>query len=160
MPDKHRSRQWNFSLRSLFVMTLAVAAFSAGWVSKEHWDQPPAPILAMSTTQAKKLLKALGVERAKLSRTIQQKQSEISTSNADEIEMSFLHDELDREMYVQAALGRRMAEINASLPTTTMLSVPRWVIMTGLSISTLVISFIVGINVGCRMMVRRVQTSE
>ena len=158
--DKPRSRPWKFSLRSLFVITLAVAAFCGGWVSKERWDKPPAAAPTMNATPAKQVLKALGAERAELSRTIQQMQSGISTSNADELEMRILQNELNRKMATQAVLGRQMAEIKASLPTTGIISVPRWVIMNGLSISTLVIAFIAGINVGRRMVIRRVQNSE
>lgn len=140
---------------------LAIATFCAGWVSKERWDKEALPTTpAMSLAQAKGVLKILAAERAKLSQNIQRVQSRIDAGDADDVSMNVLHSELERAMQARHVISQQIADIRGSSGGFTILAIPLWVIVTVLSMSTLVISFVAGISVGRRTVVRSIQTSD
>lgn len=54
--------RWSFSLRTLFLLMLVVAAFCFGWVCKERWDGTPLATLLANQSQPDSIVKALAVE--------------------------------------------------------------------------------------------------
>ncbi len=136
--------QWNFSLRTMFVVMLVVASFCTGWVCKERWDRPPDPTPVMSPTQARRVLKLLNTEHAQLSWKTRTMEAKIDVS-ADGIEDEYQRADLARMIAIQDLISQQIDQVKASFGGT---SKPLWIVKAALLVSMLVLSCAVGIRIG------------
>ncbi len=132
--------QWNFSLRTMFVVMLVVASFCTGWLSKERWDKPP----AMSPTRARREVQLLTNDFDRTSSVIYALESQLKVGTGG-LEEEFQRVELARAIAVRDEILQRFAQVKASLGGT---SIPLWIVKAALLVSTLVLSCAVGIRIG------------
>ena len=140
-------RRIQFSLRTLFVVMIAIAAFCTGWISKQRWDTPRRSIAPVNRVKARRDLNFLRAEETRRAQAIQKLESQIQADAADSM---FLSAQLDRERGIQQRISERVVDLQAQLRGPAM-PVLTWGIVASLSLSLLIVTFIAGLKMGGRI---------
>ena len=111
--------RWNYSLRTLFLLMLVVAAFCFGWVCKERWDGTPLSTLLTSPSQTEPIVKALTAECDKRLEEIAKRQLQPEASRDDvpsgslsqDITISFRQRELIQSIKLVISLSAELERL-------------------------------------------------
>lgn len=140
--------RWTFSLRSLFLVMLAVAIFCCGWVCKEQWDRTPFLTPSMSPNKVESLVEVLTDLHERHLQQVTKTQTQLEAAE-DDVTRSFCQQQIEMGMHVADELSTRIERLERERHR---LFVSRWFsasfVHCSLLLSAWVMSCIVAMRIG------------
>ncbi len=151
------STAWQYGLSSLFAVTLAVAAFCAGWVVNDQHRQQTGDRSEVNDQRVLELLSKEQKTRAAKIDGLRAKANRLGTSDDDAIDSKFTLAELQREQAVAAAIAQRRNVIATRSSTST---IPRSVVTLAILAAGAIGCFLAGLIYGHRNQTRSLARSR